>query len=67
MLSLTIANEYDVRLVLAIGAERREILMQQHVFLWPVLSKHDSNKENMCLKKRRGLLDAGVAEDKLKI
>ena len=63
----TIAYEYDVSLVLARGAEKREMLIQQNVFLLPALSNDDSYTENMCPKKGRELLDAGVPKDKLKI
>ena len=66
-LLLTIVIEYDVRLLLARGVEKQEMLIQQNVFLLPVLSNDNSYKENMCMEKRRKLMDAGVTKDKLKI
>ena len=37
------------------------------MFILPALSKEDAIKENLCLKKRRELLEENFPRDKLKI
>ena len=61
-LLLTLPTEHDARLVLAKAHEKRT-----GVFILPALSKKDTIKENLCLKKRRELLKENVPRDKLNI
>ena len=42
-------------------------MKKMKIFLSCALSKEDSIKENLCLKRRREMLEEGVAWEKLKI
>ena len=66
-LLVTFNTEHEARLVLAKSFEKRTELKEQKIFLMPMLSKEDAQKENLCLKKRRGLINNGVLPEKLKI
>ena len=54
-------------MVLAKAHKKRTALTEKGVFILPALSKEDAIKENLCLKKRRELLEENVPRDKLKI
>ena len=66
-LLVTFNTEHEARLVLAKSFEKRTELKEQKIFLMPMLSKEDAQKENLCLKKRRELINNGVLPEKLKI
>ena len=66
-LLLTLPTEHDARLVLAKAHEKRKALTEKGVFILPALSKEDAINENLCLKKRRELIEENVPRDKLKI
>ena len=57
---VTVVTEYEPRLVLAKSVEKRLELIERGIFITTALSKEDARKENLCLKKRRQLLDEGV-------
>ncbi len=65
-LMVTLANEHEVRLVLAKSREKREELSEKNSFILPALSKEDSIKENLLLRKRKELIEANVPREKLK-
>ena len=64
---MTLSNEYDKKLVFAKSREKRSELSDKNLFLMPALTADESRKENLCLKKRRELLDEGVEKFLLKI
>ena len=66
-LLVTLSNEYDRKLVFAKNREKRSELSDKNVFLMPALTADESGKENLCLKKRRELLDEGVEKFLLRI
>ena len=66
-LLLTLPTEHDVRLALAKAHEKTTVLTGKGVFILPALSKGHAIKENLCLKKRRELLEENVPRDKLRI
>ena len=65
-LLLKLPTEHDVRLILAKAHEKRTVSTEKVVFIKPSLSKEDAIKENLCLKKRRDLLEENVPRNKLK-
>ena len=65
-LLLTLPTEHDARLLLA-KAHEKTVLTEKGVCILPALSKEDAIKENLCLKKRRELLEENFPRDKLKI
>ena len=64
---VTFNTEHEARLVLAKSFEKRTELKDENIFLMPMLSREDALKENLCLKKRRELINNGIPPDKLKI
>ena len=66
-LMLSLSTEHEARLVLAKASDRRHDLMDKGTFVLLALSKGDSRNENLCLKKRRQLLERNVLREKLKI
>ena len=64
---VTFNTEHEARLVLAKSFEKRTELKDENIFLMPMLSREDALKENLCLKKRRELINNGISPDKLKI
>ena len=66
-LLITLSTEHEARLVLAKSFEKRDELRDEEIYLLPALSKEDARKENLCLKRRRKLLDEGVPKEKIKI
>ena len=66
-LKITLSTEHEARLVLAKSFEKRDELRDEEIYLLPALSKEDARKENLCLKRRRELLDEGVPKKKIKI
>ena len=64
---VTFNTEHESRLVLAKSFEKRTELKDENIFLMPMLSREDALKENLCLKKRRELINNGIPPDKLKI
>ena len=67
MLMLSLSSEHDARLVLAKAFKRRHDLKDKGIFVLPALSKEESATENLCVKKRRQLLEQNVPREKLKI
>ena len=53
--------------MLAKSFEKRDQLRDEETYRLPALSKEDARKENLCLKRRRELLDEGVPMEKIKI
>ena len=66
-LLITLSTEHEARLFLAKSFEKRDELRDEEIYLLPALSKEDARKENLCLKRRRELLDEGVPKEKIKI
>ena len=66
-LLITLSTEHEARLVLAKSFEKRDELRDEEIYLLPASSKEDARKENLCLKRRRELLDEGVPKEKIKI
>ena len=64
---VTFNTEHEARLVLEKSYERRTELKDENIFLMPMLSREDALKENLCLKKRRELINNGIPPDKPKI
>ena len=64
---ITLSTEHEARLVLAKSFEKRDELRDEETYLLPALSKENARKENLCLKRRRELLDEGVPKEKIKI
>ena len=64
---VTLSNDWDVRIVLAKSAEKRERMKEMGIHILPALSAEDAMRENMCLKKRRELLNNGSTPSQLKI
>ena len=54
-------------MVLAKSFEKRDELRDEEIYLLPALSKEDARKENICLKRRRELLNEGNPKEKIKI
>ena len=65
-LLLTLPTEQDARLVIAKAREKQTVLTEKVVLILPALSKEDTIKENLCIKRRK-LLKENVPRDKLKI
>ena len=66
-LIITLSTEHEEGLVLAKSFEKRDALRDEKIYLLPALSKEDAMKENLCLKRRRELLDEGAPKEKIKI
>ena len=64
---ITLSTEHEARLVLARSFGKRDELRDEEIYLMPALSKEDARKENLCLKRRRELLDERVPKEKIKI
>ena len=64
---ITLSKEHEARLVLAKSFEKRDELRDEEIYLLPALSKEDARKENICLKRRRELLNEGNPKEKIKI
>ena len=64
---VTLSNDWDVRIVLAKSAENRKRMKEMGIHILPALSAEDAKRENMCLKKRRELLNNGITPSQLKI
>ena len=62
-----LSNDWDVRYVLAKSAENRKRMKEMGIHILPALSAEDAKRENMCLKKRRELLNNGITASQLKI
>ena len=54
---VTFNTEHEARLVLAESYEKCTELKNKNIFLMPMLSREDALKENLCLKKRRELIN----------
>ena len=52
--------------MLAKNAELRARLSGRGIYILPAFTKEESMKENLCLKKRRELLEAGTPTSTLK-
>ena len=65
-LLVTLENPAAVNLVIAKSTEKRDKMKEMNIFLSHALSKEDSIKENLCLKRRRKMLEEGVPREKLK-
>ena len=61
---VTFNTEHEARLVLAKSYEKRTELQDENIFLMPMMSREDALKENLCLKKRRELINNGIPPDK---
>ena len=64
---VTLSNDWDVRIVLAKSAEDRTRIKEVGIHILPALSAEHAKRENMCLKKRRELLNNGITPSQLKI
>ena len=53
--------------MLAKSFEKRDELRDEEIYLLLALSKKDARKENLCLTRRRELLDERVPKEKIKI
>ena len=60
-------TEHEARLVLAKSYEKRTEHKDEDIFLMPMLSREDVLKNNLCLKKRRELINNSIPPDNLKI
>ena len=63
----TLSYDWDVRIVLAKGPEIRKRMKEMGIHILPTLSAVDARRENMCLKKRRELLNNGITPSHFKI
>ena len=63
-LLVTLENPAAVNLVIAKSTEKRD---EMNIFLSRAPSKEDYIKENLCLKRRREMLEEGVPREKMKI
>ena len=52
--------------MLAKSFEKRDELRDEEIYLLPALTKEDARKENLCIKRRRELLEEGVPQEKIK-
>ena len=66
-LLVTLENSAAVILVIAKSTEKRDKMKEMNIFLSRALSKEDSIKENLCLKRRREMLEEGVPREKRKV
>ena len=66
-LLVTLEDPAAVNLVIAKSTEKRDEMKEMNTFLSRALCKEDSIKENLCLKRRREMLEEGVPRQKLKI
>ena len=66
-LLVTLENPAAVNLVIAKSTGKRDEMKEMNIFLSRALSKEDSIKENLCLKRRREMLEEGVPREQLKI
>ena len=64
---VTLSSEWHAKLILAKSAEMWDDLKNLGFFILPTLSYEDSKKENLCLQKRRELINANVPPSSLKI
>lgn len=64
---VSVQNPHEVELIIAKSYENRQMLSSRNIYILQALSKEDSMKENLCLKKRRELLNQGVDRGKLRI
>ena len=67
ILLVTLENPAAVNLVIAKITEKRDEMKEMNIFLSRALSKEGYIKENLCLKRRREMLEEGVPREKLKI
>ena len=66
-LLITLENPAAINLMIAKSTEKRDEMKEMNIFLSRALCKEDSIKENLCLKRRREMLEEGVPREKLKI
>ena len=66
-LLVTSPRVYDARQILANAHKNRKQLAQKEVYLLPALNKENYVRENMCIKKRRKIIDDGVPKEKVGI
>ena len=66
-LLVTLENPAAVNLVIAKSTEKRDEMKEMNIFLSRALSEEDSIKDNLCLKRRREMLEEGVPLKKPKI
>ena len=63
----TVPNCLDTRRILAKAREKSKILSDRGFYVLPSLTKAESEKENMCLKKRSEIIENGTPATELKI
>ena len=64
---ITLSNDWDARIVLAKSSENRARMKEMGIHILPALTAEDAKRENLCLKKRRELLNNSVLPSKLKV
>ena len=62
-----VPNCWHTRRILAKAREKWKLLSDRGFYVLPSLTKAESKKENMCLKKRREMIENGTPATKLKI
>ena len=64
---VTVSTEHEAIMVLAKNFENRDQLVDKNVHLTYALTNEEALNKNLCLKRRRELLNDGVPREKLKI
>ena len=64
---VTVPNCWDTRRFLSKAREKWKLLSDRSFFVLPSLTTAESEKENMCLKERREMIEKGTPVTELKI
>ena len=64
---VTVPNCWDTRRILAEARKKWKLLSYRGFYVRPSLTKAESEKENMCLKKRREMIENETPATELKI
>ena len=64
---VTVPNCWETRRILAKAREKWKLLSDLAFYVLPSLNKAESEKQNMCLKKRREMIENGTPATELKI
>ena len=64
---IELSNEWEKRTIFAISIKKRTQPMNQNIYILPALTREEEFKEYACLKKRREVIETGVARSVLKL
>ena len=64
-LLVIVPNYWDTRKILAKAREKWKLLSDRGFYVLPSLTKAESQKENMCLNKRRKMIENGTSATEL--